>query len=181
MCGHAIAHPLFPAIHHSGCCPGHGKCNPDLQEKVYYFVKYQCEDCAKKGQNQKGLRGGSRLYMPPPPSAPIGSLSDIKDASNAGSLECKSYQAPTIPEKMEDLDIASIGGLVHIDQQSSNISKKVDALEKMTAKKRVLIKEVETSVRAMKESFLKEAKNNLVGKDWEIVSTDFDDEDWEVL
>jgi hypothetical protein len=119
--------------------------------------------------------------MPPPPSAPIGNPSEIKDASNAGSLACKSYQAPIIPEKMDDLDLANIGGLVHMDQQSSNISKKVDALEKMTPKKRVLIKEVETSVRAMKENFLKEAKNNLVGKDWEIVSTDFDDEDWEVL
>jgi hypothetical protein len=166
MCGHSIAHPLLPAIYHSGCCPGHGKCNPDLQEKVYYFVKHQCEDCAKKGQSQKGLRGGSRLYMPPPPSTPIGNPSEIKDASNAGSLACKSYQAPIIPEKMDDLDLANIGGLVHMDQQSSNISKKVDALEKMTPKKRVLIKE---------------AKNNLVGKDWEIVSTDFDDEDWEVL
>jgi hypothetical protein len=178
VCGHSIAHPLLPAIYHSGCCPGHGKCNPDLQEKVYYFVKHQCEDCAKKGPSQKGLRGGSRLYMPPPPSAPIGNLSEIKDVSNAGM---QSYQAPITPEKMDDLEIANIGGLVHMDQQSSNISKRIDALEKMAAKKRVLTKEVETNIRAMKEILLKEAKNNLVGKDWEMVSTDFDDEDWEVL
>jgi hypothetical protein len=116
--------------------------------------------------------------MPPPPSAPIGNLSEIKDVSNAGM---QSYQAPITPEKMDDLEIANIGGLVHMDQQSSNISKRIDALEKMAAKKRVLTKEVETNIRAMKEILLKEAKNNLVGKDWEMVSTDFDDEDWEVL